>query len=49
MLSDSDFKRIQKLILTLPSKEDFQRAEEQLTKVRNLLRSLTIFVEKHVV
>ena len=48
MLTDTDFKRIQKLLLTLPSKDDFQRLEERMTKQENSLRSLTVSVEKFV-
>ena len=48
MLTDTDFKRIQKLLLTLPSKGDFQRLEERMTKQESSLRSLTASVEKFV-
>lgn len=48
MLTDTDFKRIQKLLLTLPGKEDFHRVEERLTNVESSLRSLTVSVEKFV-
>lgn len=48
MLTDTDFKRIQKLLHTLPSKEDFQRVEDRLTSVENSLRVLTVSVGRFV-
>lgn len=48
MLTDTDFKRIQKLVLNLATKDDVQRIEERLTDVEKSLRSLSVSVEKFV-
>ena len=48
MLTDADFKRIQKLVLNLATKDDIVRIEERLTGVEKSLRSLSVSVEKFV-
>ena len=48
MLTDTDFKKIQKLVANLSTKDDMQRIEERLTKVEKSLQSLSISVEKFV-
>jgi hypothetical protein len=48
MLTDSDFKRIQKLILTLPSKKDFNELRAGVVELKETVRALTVSVEKFV-
>ena len=48
MLTDTDFKRIQKLVLNLATKNDLQRIEERLSKVEDSLHSLSVSIDKFV-
>lgn len=48
MLTDTDFKRIQKLVLNLATKDDLQRIEERLSRVEKSLHSLNVSVDRFV-
>lgn len=48
MLSDADFKRIQKLVLNLATKDDIQRIDERLSRVEKSLHLLNVSVDKFV-
>lgn len=48
MLSDIDFKRIQKLVLNLATKSDIQRIDERLSMMEKSLHLLNVSVDKFV-
>jgi len=48
MLTDTDFKRIQKLVLNLATKDDIREVDERLSRVEKSLQSLSVSVEKFV-
>ncbi len=48
MLTDADFKRIQKLVLNLATKDDVQRIEDRLSRVEKSLHALNVSVDKFV-
>ena len=48
MLTDTDFKRIQKLFLNIATKDDIRGLDERLSELEKSLRLLSVSVEKFV-
>ena len=48
MLTDTDFKRIQKLFLNIATKDDIQKLDVRLSAVEKSLHALSVSVDKFV-
>ena len=48
MLTDTDFKRIQKLFLNIATKEDIREVKEELADLRETIQALSVSVERFV-
>ena len=48
MLTDTDFKRIQKLVGTLATKQDVQEIREEIADLRKTVQVLSVSVDKFV-
>ncbi len=48
MLTDTDFKRIQKMLLTLATRDDISRIEERLSHLEKSLHTLSVSVDRFV-
>lgn len=48
MLTDTDFKRIQGLVLNLATKEDIREMREEIATLRESIQALSVSVEKFV-
>ncbi|HEY4508264.1 MAG TPA: hypothetical protein VJJ55_01255, partial [Candidatus Paceibacterota bacterium] len=48
MLTDTDFKRIQKLFLNIATKENIREVKEELADLRETIQALSVSVERFV-
>ena len=48
MLTDTDFKRIQKLFLNIATKDDIKEIKDELADLREVVQGLSVSVDKFV-